>query len=175
MQLLGYDAWRGASVASFMGARGGAVTNRVPKCIELFEGEKDICSAIFVKVLDCSGLLYDQPSFLLRSEMPDVGFISSPSARAASLTSYGGLLECETVWRSLTTWRRLYGSPRDWQYHAHFERCSLLMWMQVRSTLGSGRDKSVAVVLPVQSEGQFLCRAVCRSRRQGWKKSDSPG
>ena len=50
-----------------------AVTGGVPKYIELFEDEKDVYSAISSNVLDRSGFLYDEPNFLLRREVPDVG------------------------------------------------------------------------------------------------------
>ena len=45
----------------------------MPKYIELFEGEKDVYSAISANVLDRSGFLYDEPNFLLQREVPDVG------------------------------------------------------------------------------------------------------
>lgn len=50
-----------------------AVTGGVPKYIELFEDYSDIHEAITLNILDRSGFLYDEPSFLLRREVSDIG------------------------------------------------------------------------------------------------------
>lgn len=50
-----------------------SVTGGVPKYIESFEDCPDIYQAIRENVLDRSGFLYDEPMFLLRGEVSDVG------------------------------------------------------------------------------------------------------
>ncbi|MCL2312776.1 MAG: ATP-binding protein [Firmicutes bacterium] len=50
-----------------------AVTGGVPKYIELFVGEEDIYKAIEKNVLNKSKFLYDEPNFLLRQEVSEVG------------------------------------------------------------------------------------------------------
>ncbi len=50
-----------------------AVTGGVPKYIELFSESKDIYAAIRSNVLNRSGYLYDEPNFLLRQEVSEVG------------------------------------------------------------------------------------------------------
>ena len=50
-----------------------AVTGGVPKYIELFHGADDIYTAIEDNVLSKSSFLYDEPTFLLRREVNEVG------------------------------------------------------------------------------------------------------
>ena len=50
-----------------------AVTGGVPKYIELFTDESDIYNAIYNNILSKSGYLYDEPNFLLRQEVTEVG------------------------------------------------------------------------------------------------------
>ena len=50
-----------------------AVTGGVPKYIELFTDESDIYNAIYNNILSKSGYLYDEPNFLLRQEVMEVG------------------------------------------------------------------------------------------------------
>lgn len=50
-----------------------AVTGGVPKYIELFHGGGDIYEAIRNNVLDSSSFLYEEPEFLLRKEVSEVG------------------------------------------------------------------------------------------------------
>ena len=50
-----------------------AVTGGVPKYIELFEDKNNIAEAIEENVLDKNGFLYDEPNFLLRGEVNDIG------------------------------------------------------------------------------------------------------
>ena len=45
-----------------------AVTGGIPKYIELFDDSGDIFEAIESNVLNRSGVLYDEPMFLLRGE-----------------------------------------------------------------------------------------------------------
>lgn len=50
-----------------------AVTGGVPKYIELFHNKKNIYEAIQDSVLDSSSFLYEEPEFLLRKEVSEVG------------------------------------------------------------------------------------------------------
>lgn len=50
-----------------------AVTGGVPKYIELFTDESDIYDAIERNILEKSSYLYDEPNFLLRQEVTEVG------------------------------------------------------------------------------------------------------
>lgn len=50
-----------------------AVTGGVPKYIELFNKEKDIFKAIEKNILDRNSFLYEEPEFLLKNEVKDVG------------------------------------------------------------------------------------------------------
>lgn len=50
-----------------------AVTGGVPKYIELFNNKSDIYEAIRDNVLDSSSFLYEEPEFLLRKEVSEVG------------------------------------------------------------------------------------------------------
>ena len=50
-----------------------AVTGGVPKYIELFDGKKNIFEEIERLVLSPSGLLFEEPEFLLRREIEEVG------------------------------------------------------------------------------------------------------
>ena len=50
-----------------------AVTGGVPKYIELFEDRESVEEAIAVNVLDKNGFLYDEPNYLLRREVGDIG------------------------------------------------------------------------------------------------------
>ncbi|MBP3201054.1 MAG: ATP-binding protein [Lachnospiraceae bacterium] len=50
-----------------------AVTGGVPKYIELFNKEKDIFKAIEKNILNKNSFLYEEPEFLLKNEVKDVG------------------------------------------------------------------------------------------------------
>ena len=50
-----------------------AVTGGVPKYIELFEDCENVYDAIAENTLDKNGFLYDEPNFLLRGEVSDIG------------------------------------------------------------------------------------------------------
>ena len=50
-----------------------AVTGGVPKYIELFDERTNIYEAIEEHVLETTGFLYEEPSFLLRNEVSEVG------------------------------------------------------------------------------------------------------
>lgn len=50
-----------------------AVTGGVPKYIELFYDSEDIYTAIEDNILSRSGFLYDEPNFLLRREVSEIG------------------------------------------------------------------------------------------------------
>ena len=50
-----------------------AVTGGIPKYIELFHDEKHIYTAIEKNILSKSSFLYDEPNFLLRREVSEVG------------------------------------------------------------------------------------------------------
>ncbi|MCL2605436.1 MAG: ATP-binding protein [Defluviitaleaceae bacterium] len=50
-----------------------AVTGGVPRYIELFDGKKDLFDEIHRLVLQRDGLLYEEPEFLLRHEVEEIG------------------------------------------------------------------------------------------------------
>ena len=50
-----------------------AVTGGVPRYIELFDGKKDLYDEIHRLVLQRDGLLYEEPEFLLRHEVEEIG------------------------------------------------------------------------------------------------------
>jgi AAA+ ATPase superfamily predicted ATPase len=50
-----------------------AVTGGVPRYIELFDGKKDIFGEINRLMLSPSGLLFEEPEFLLRREVEEIG------------------------------------------------------------------------------------------------------
>lgn len=50
-----------------------SVTGGVPKYIELFEDQTDIFDAIREHVLNRSGFLYEEPTFLLQNEVTEIG------------------------------------------------------------------------------------------------------
>ena len=50
-----------------------AVTGGVPKYIELFGEQKDIYRSISEHILNTSGFLYEEPTFLLQNEVYDIG------------------------------------------------------------------------------------------------------
>lgn len=50
-----------------------SVTGGVPKYIEMFEGDKDVFSAIEASVLNTQSYLYEEPEFLLKNEVQEVG------------------------------------------------------------------------------------------------------
>ena len=76
-----------------------AVTGGVPKYIELFSESKDIYSAIQKCVLNRSGYLYDEPHFLLRQEVSEVGsyfsIIKAIAAGNSKLSAISSILERE--------------------------------------------------------------------------------
>ena len=78
-----------------------AVTGGVPKYIELFSESKDIYSAIQKCVLNRSGYLYDEPHFLLRQEVSEVGsyfsIIKAIAAGNSKLSAISSILEIKAT------------------------------------------------------------------------------
>ena len=78
-----------------------AVTGGVPKYIELFSESKDIYSAIQKCVLNRSGYLYDEPRFLLRQEVSEVGsyfsIIKAIAAGNSKLSAISSVLEIKAT------------------------------------------------------------------------------
>ena len=78
-----------------------AVTGGVPKYIELFSESKDIYSAIQKCVLNRSGYLYDEPHFLLRQEVSEVGsyfsIIKAIAAGNSKLSAISSILEIKST------------------------------------------------------------------------------
>ena len=69
-----------------------AVTGGVPKYIELFRDADDIYAAIEQNVLQRSSFLYDEPNFLLRNEVAEVGsYFSIIKAIAAGNRKLGSI------------------------------------------------------------------------------------
>ena len=67
-----------------------AVTGGVPKYIELFGKNADVYSAIADHILETSGFLYEEPAFLLRNEVHEIGsYFSIIKAIAAGNTKPG--------------------------------------------------------------------------------------
>ena len=78
-----------------------AVTGGVPKYIELFSESKDIYSAIQKCVLNRSGYLYDEPHFLLRQEVSEIGsyfsIIRAIAAGNSKLSAISSVLEIKAT------------------------------------------------------------------------------
>lgn len=78
-----------------------AVTGGVPKYIELFGGEEDLCESIDRHVLNRSGFLYDEPHFLLQQEVNEIGsyfsVIRAIAAGNAKLSSIARMLEVKAT------------------------------------------------------------------------------
>lgn len=78
-----------------------AITGGVPKYIELFEESKDIYTAIFYNVLNRSGYLYDEPSFLLKQEVSEIGsyfsVIKAIAAGNSRLSAMASILEVKAT------------------------------------------------------------------------------
>lgn len=78
-----------------------AVTGGVPKYIELFPESKDIYGAIEKCVLNRSGYLYDEPLFLLRQEVTEVGsyfsIIKAIAAGNRKLSAISAVLEIKAT------------------------------------------------------------------------------
>lgn len=78
-----------------------AITGGVPKYIEPFSEDKDIYGAIQKCVLNRSGYLYDEPYFLLRQEVSEVGsyfsIIKAIAAGNTKLSSISALLEVKAT------------------------------------------------------------------------------
>ena len=50
-----------------------SVTGGIPKYIELFDGQTDLCKSISDAILSPGGFLYDEPNFLLQKEVGEIG------------------------------------------------------------------------------------------------------
>ncbi|MDO4552131.1 MAG: ATP-binding protein [Bacillota bacterium] len=78
-----------------------AVTGGVPKYIESFAGHKDIYRAIQQCVLDRSGYLYDEPTFLLQQEVSEIGsyfsLIKVIAAGNSKLSSIASAMEVKAT------------------------------------------------------------------------------
>ena len=78
-----------------------AVTGGVPKYIELFTDESDIYNAIYNNILSKSGYLYDEPNFLLRQEVMEVGsyfsIIRAIAAGNSKLSDIAKVLEIKAT------------------------------------------------------------------------------
>ena len=61
-----------------------AVTGGIPKYIEMFKGKRDVFEAIEDFVLNKNGFLYEEPMFLLRHEVGEVGTYYSVLSAIAS-------------------------------------------------------------------------------------------
>ena len=74
-----------------------SVTGGIPKYIELFQGDREIYSAIERNVLQKSSFLYDEPNFLLQREVSEVGsyysIIKTIAAGNQKLGKIAGTLE----------------------------------------------------------------------------------
>ena len=78
-----------------------AVTDGVPKYIELFREEDDIYDAIERNILDPSGYLYDEPHFLLQREVSEIGsyfaLIKAIAAGNTKLSAISTVLETKAT------------------------------------------------------------------------------
>lgn len=78
-----------------------AITGGIPKYIELFTEDKDIYTAIWRNVLNRSGYLYDEPNFLLRQEVSEVGsyfsIIKAIAAGNSRLSAIASVLEVKAT------------------------------------------------------------------------------
>ena len=78
-----------------------AVTGGIPKYIEMFSDGQTLREAIWQSVLNRSGYLYDEPQFLLRQEVSEIGsYFSIIRAIAAGnhrLTAIASVLEVKTT------------------------------------------------------------------------------
>ena len=71
-----------------------AVTGGVPKYIELFREEKDIYTAIEKNVLNKNSFLYEEPEFLLKKEVKEVGtYFSIIKVIASGASKLGEIAE----------------------------------------------------------------------------------
>ena len=69
-----------------------SVTGGIPKYIELFQGDREIYSAIERNVLQKSSFLYAEPNFLLQREVSEVGsYYSIIKTIAAGIQKLGKL------------------------------------------------------------------------------------
>lgn len=78
-----------------------AITGGVPKYIELFTESTDIYTAIKNNVLNRSGYLYDEPNFLLKQEVSEVGsyfsVIKTIAAGNSKLSAIASVLEVKAT------------------------------------------------------------------------------
>lgn len=78
-----------------------AVTGGVPKYIESFAENADIYEAIEQNIVSTSGYLYDEPNFLLRQEVSEIGsyfsIIRAIAAGNSKLSEIAGLLEIKAT------------------------------------------------------------------------------
>ena len=78
-----------------------AITGGVPKYIELFRENEDIYSAINTCVLNRSGYLYEEPYFLLRQEVNEIGsyfsIIRAIAAGNSKLSAIASMLEIKAT------------------------------------------------------------------------------
>lgn len=78
-----------------------AITGGVPKYIELFTESRDIYTAIWHNVLNRSGYLYDEPNFLLKQEVSEIGsyfsIIKAIAAGNSRLSAIASVLEVKAT------------------------------------------------------------------------------
>lgn len=78
-----------------------AITGGVPKYIELFTESQDIYAAIWRNVLNPSGYLYDEPNFLLKQEVSEIGsyfsVIKAIAAGNSRLSAIASVLEVKAT------------------------------------------------------------------------------
>lgn len=78
-----------------------AITGGVPKYIQLFTESKDIYTAIERNVLNRSGYLYDEPNFLLKQEVSEIGsyfsVIKAIAAGNSRLSAIASILEVKAT------------------------------------------------------------------------------
>ncbi len=78
-----------------------AITGGVPKYIQLFTESKDIYTAIERNVLNRSGYLYDEPNFLLKQEVSEIGsyfsIIKAIAAGNSRLSAIASILEVKAT------------------------------------------------------------------------------
>lgn len=78
-----------------------AITGGVPKYIELFTEEEDIYASIRRNILNRSGYLYDEPNFLLKQEVSEVGsyfsIIKAIAVGNSKLSAIASMLEVKAT------------------------------------------------------------------------------
>lgn len=78
-----------------------AVTGGVPKYVELFAEKDDLFDAINQSIINPSGYLYDEPNFLLRQEVTEIGtyfsIIKAIAAGNSKLSDIASVLEVKAT------------------------------------------------------------------------------